>query len=209
MAGVEQQIEPWPLAVGVAAGHGHQTRADAFDELVREHFASLHRTAFHLTHDRGAAEDLVQDTLERAYRAFDRYRPEGKARAWLGLIMRNVWICNHRRQRSVPATLPFEDTELLLPNGGAVDVLGPADVEAVVLDELSVASILRAIDDLPAHLRQVVMLADVQTIPYATIAHMLSLPMGTVASRLSRGRRRLRDALRAQACETGLLARAS
>ncbi len=210
MAGDEQQIEPQPMAARLAAiGHVHQHGAIAFEEMVREHFTSLHRTAFRLTHDWGAAEDLVQDTLERAYRAFDRYRPEGKSRAWLGLIMRNLWICDHRRQRGVPGTLPFEDTEKQLPNGSAVDVPGAADVEAVVLEELGVATILHAIDDLPSHLRQVVMLADIHHVPYATIAQMLAVPMGTVASRLSRGRRHLRAALHEQARGAGLLARAS
>ena len=210
MAGVEQHIEPQPMAARLAAiGQVHQNDAMAFEEVVREHFMSLHRAAFRLTHDWGAAEDLVQDTLERAYHAFDRYRPEGKARAWLGLIMRNLWICNHRRRRGAPHTLPLDGTEKTMTDGGAVDALSVADVEAVVLEELGVATILHAIDDLPPHLRQIVVLADVRDLPYGMIAQMLAVPIGTVASRLSRGRRHLRAALHEQARGAGLLARAS
>jgi RNA polymerase sigma-70 factor (ECF subfamily) len=206
----EQQIESRPLVAYVAViGGAGQTGAAEFEEVVREHFTSLHRAAFRLTHDWGAAEDLVQDTLERAYRAFDRYRPEGKARAWLGCIMRNLWIYDHRRRRGAPHTLPLDFPQAELPTHGAVDALSAADAEAVVLDELGVASILRAIDDLPSHLRQIVVLADVRDLPHGTIAQMLAVPIGTVASRLSRGRRHPRAALHEQARGAGLLARAS
>src|SRR4051812_25412585 len=70
---------------------------ESFEELVRKHRTPLYRTALRLTDDWAAAEDLVQDTLERAYRAFHRYHPEGKARAWFGCIMRNLWISECRR----------------------------------------------------------------------------------------------------------------
>jgi RNA polymerase sigma-70 factor (ECF subfamily) len=102
-----------------AIGHVHQHGVIAFEEMVREHFTSLHRTAFRLTHDWAAADDLVQDTLERAYRAFDRYRPEGRARAWLGLIMRNLWIYVHRRRRGAPHTLLLDGLQAQLPDSGA------------------------------------------------------------------------------------------
>ena len=89
-----------------------------------------------------------------------------------------------------------------------VEAPGAADVESAVVDDLGVASILTAIDGLPSHLRQVVLLADVEETPYGTIAEVLAIPIGTVASRLSRGRRRLRDTLSDQARGAGYLARA-
>jgi RNA polymerase sigma-70 factor (ECF subfamily) len=210
MTGDEQEIESQPMAARLAAvGQVHQHGAIAFEEMVSEHVTYLHRTAFRLTHDWAVAEDLVQDTLERAYRAFDRYRPEGKARAWLGCIMRNLWIYDHRRRRGAPHTMPLDGTDNTMTDGGAADALSTVDVEAAVLEELGVATILRAIDDLPSHLRQVVVLADVRDLPYGTVAQMLAVPIGTVCSRLSRGRRQLRAALHEQARGAGLLARAS
>ena len=83
-----------------------------------------------------------------------------------------------------------------------------ADVESAVVDDLSVASIHTAIDGLPSRLRQVVVLADIEDVPYGDIAEVLAIPIGTVASRLFRDRRRLRDTLTAQARGAGLLARA-
>src|SRR5262245_46979119 len=73
---------------------------ESFEELVRKHRAPLYSAALRLTDDWAAAEDLVQDTLERAYRAFPRYRHEGRARAWLSCIMRNLWITERRRRQS-------------------------------------------------------------------------------------------------------------
>ena len=89
-----------------------------------------------------------------------------------------------------------------------VEPPGAADVESAVVIDLGVASIHTAIDGLPSHLRQVVVLADVEETPFGTIAEVHAIPIGTVASRLSRGRRRLRDTLHAQVCGAGYLARA-
>jgi RNA polymerase sigma-70 factor, ECF subfamily len=186
-----------------------QQRTDSFENLVLQHRMHLHREALRLTHDRTAAEDLVQDTLERAYRAFDRYHPEGKARAWFGCIMRNLWITECRRQQSAPHTVPLDGTDETTLDHGAVDADSSYDVEATLLDELGVASILGAINDVPSPYRQVVVLAVVCDVPYGTIAEMLALPVGTVASRLSRGRRWLQGVLRDQAPGIKALARAS
>ena len=95
MAGDEQQVEPQPMAARLAAiGPVHPHGVTAFEEMVREHSTALHRTAFRLTHDWGAAEDLVQETLERAYRAFDHYRPEGASKEGGGWFMTaNLSFC--------------------------------------------------------------------------------------------------------------------
>ena len=180
-----------------------------FEDLVREHLTHLHCTALRLTQNRTAAEDLVQDTLERAYRAFERYRPEGRARAWLGCIMRNLWITECRRPQSALRTVPLDGAEEMTLDDNDVDALSTADAEAIVLAELGAASILGLIDELPTHLRQVMVLAVLREVPYGTIAEMLELPIGTVASRLCRGRRRLQGVLRDEARSVGALARAS
>ena len=186
----------------------HQA-TESFEELVREHRTPLYSAALRLTDDWAAAEDLVQDTLERAYRAFNRYRPEGKARAWLGCIMRNLWITECRRQQSVLRTVPLDGAEEMMVSGRAVDTASASSVEAVVLGELEVASILSAIDDLPRHHRQVVILAGLRGDPYGTIAEALVVPVGTVASRLSRARRQLLELLQDQDRGVGVLAHAN
>jgi RNA polymerase sigma-70 factor (ECF subfamily) len=188
-------------------GVGHQA-TDSFENLIGEHLSSLFDAALRLTHDSTGAEDLVQDTLERAYRAFNRYRAERKARAWLGCIMRNVWIDECRRHQGAFRTVPLDDIQEATADSPAYDTPSACNVEAAVLETLGVASIVSAMDDLPHHFRQVVILADLRAVPYGTIAEMLALPVGTVASRLSRGRRRLQGVLREQASAGGFLARA-
>jgi len=182
---------------------------ESFEELVREHRTPLYSAALRLTDDWAAAEDLVQDTLERAYRAFHRYRPEGKARAWLGCIMRNLWITECRRQQSVHRTVPLDGAEEMMVYGRAADTSSASSAEAVVLGELGVASILSAIDDLPRHHRQVVILAGLRGVSYGTVAETLVVPVGTVASRLSRARRHLLARLQDQDRGIGVLAHAN
>ena len=182
---------------------------ECFEDLVRKHRTPLYSAALRLTHDWATAEDLVQDTLERAYRAFHRYRPEGKARAWLGCIMQNLWITECRRPQSVRRAVSLDGAEDLPPYGRADDASSASSVEAFVLGELGVASILSAIDSLPCHQRQVVILTSLQGVPYATIAEALVLPVGTVASRLSRARRQLLELLQDQDHSVSALDRAN
>jgi RNA polymerase sigma-70 factor (ECF subfamily) len=183
-------------------------RDDPIDELARVDLVALHRRAFRLTCDRDAAQDLVQDTLERAYRKLAHYRPGTDMRAWLACIMRNVWISNYRRQAGAPTMVSLDELEETGPDRHPGRPSASSDVEASVVDELSVASIHLAIDGLPPHLRQVVVLADVEETPYGAIAAALAVPTGTVASRLYRGRRHLQYVLRAQAEGGECLARA-
>jgi RNA polymerase sigma-70 factor (ECF subfamily) len=182
--------------------------ADSFEDLIRAELATLHRRAFRMTREYEAAQDLVQDTLERAYRKLGRFQSGSNFRAWLLCIMRNIWISAHRRRDGAIRMVSLDqidESRLYLAN---VEAPGAADIESTVVDDLSVASIHTAIEGLPSHLRRVVVLADVDETPYETIAEVLAIPMGTVASRLSRGRRRLRDTLSDQARGAGHLARA-
>jgi len=183
-------------------------QAATFEDLVAPEIATLHLRALRLTHDHGAAEDLVQDTLERAYRKRAYFRPGTNLRGWLLCIMRNIWISNHRRQAGTPNTVPLDEIAETLPCQDRGDPPRASDVESSVIDGLSVAAIHLAIERLPAQIRQVVVLADVQETPYGIIAQVLAIPVGTVASRLSRGRRQLQRALQEQAHGVGVLAKA-
>ncbi len=198
-----------PLLDGEHANGVGQQAPDSFESLIREHLSSLFDAALRLTHDWTEAEDLVQDTLERAYRAFDRYHAESKARAWLGCIMRNLWIDECRRHQGALRTIPLDGIPETTADGTAYDAPSACNVEATVLEAMGVASIVSAMDELPQRFRQVVILADLGDEPYGTIAERLAIPVGTVASRLSRGRRRLQDVLREQADAVGFLAQAS
>jgi len=113
--------------------------------------------------------------------------------------MRNIWIGDYRRQAGGPQTVPLDEIEETLLRFDGGDLPSASDVESSVVDELSVASIRREIDRLPSRIRQIVVLADVEDTPYGVIAEALAIPIGTVASRLFRGRRQLRHALRDQA----------
>ena len=185
-----------------------EAHAATFESLVGTELTALHLRALRLTHDNEAAQDLVQDTLERAYRNLARFRPGSNMRAWLLCIMRNIWIGDYRRQAGAPQTVPLDEIEETLLRFDGGDLPSASDVESSVVDELSVASIHMAIDRLPSRIRQVVVLADVEDTPYGVIAEALAIPIGTVASRLFRGRRQLRHALRDQARGAGDLAKA-
>jgi RNA polymerase sigma-70 factor (ECF subfamily) len=188
---------------------GFNVSADAIQELAGTDLTALHRRALRLTHDHDAAQDLVQDTLERAYRKLALYQPGTDMLAWLAFIMRNVWISHFRRRAGAPPIVPLDEIEAAAPGRHRRGAPAASDVEAAVVDELSAASIRRAIEELPPRLRQVVVLADVEDTPYWAIAAALAIPPGTVASRLSRGRRRLQHVLRDRALGDGHLSRAS
>ncbi|MGE3912560.1 MAG: sigma-70 family RNA polymerase sigma factor [Chloroflexota bacterium] len=160
----------------------------------------LFRIALRLTQDVPSAEDLLQDTLERALRNFDQYEPGTNVRAWLLRIMHNLRINYHRARACRPRAVSLERFEApsahqRLGQGGG-DAPG---VESIVLSRLSEDEICRAINDLPDKYRVVISLADVEELDYKDIAAMLSLPLGTVASRLYRGRRQLQRVMRTQA----------
>ncbi len=182
---------------------------DPIEELAGTDLVALHHRALRLTRDRDAAQDLVQDTLERAYRKLAHYQSGTDMRAWLACIMRNVWISNHRRHAGAPPTVSLDKLEEGAPDRHPGHASASFDVEASVVDDLSAAAIRLAIERLPPQLRQVVVLADVEETPYGAIAAALAVPTGTVASRLHRGRRHLQRVLRNQVWGEDRLARAS
>jgi RNA polymerase sigma-70 factor, ECF subfamily len=195
-------------SAGAAAGT-ECVAAVSFEEEVRPHLQALHRSARRMTRDDEVAEDLVQDTLERAYRKFDLYEPGTNVRAWLLRMMRNLWISSCRRQVGAPHMASLDEVEeLSLHRRVAGDDPSSSEVEARVIDRLGEASILAAIATLPAHFREAVVLADVEGTTYLAIAEALEVPLGTITSRLFRGRRRLRRVLREQAGGAGYLAKA-
>lgn len=147
-------------------------------EQVFEHIPRLRRYARALVGDRYAADDLVQDTLERAWNKFHLWRPGSDLRAWLFSIMHNVFVNQVRSKRN-----EIERTMEEMP---------VVAVRATQSDSLEIADVDRALRTLPAEQREVLLLIAVEGMTYEEASGALSIPIGTVMSRLSRGRERLR-----------------
>jgi RNA polymerase sigma-70 factor, ECF subfamily len=168
-----------------------------FEDEALVHAEHLYRIALRLTGSRQAAEDLVQETYLRAFRAWRSYRPGTNLAAWLATIMRNANLDELRRQSRRPVQEPLDDDgDYYLYNRLAA--AGPQPQDEVIA-RLSGNAIVSALGDLPPNFREVVVLVDVGDFSYADAAGILGIPIGTVMSRLYRGRRLLKRALADQA----------
>ena len=168
-----------------------------FEEEALLHAEHLYRIALRLTGSRQAAEDLVQEAYLRAFRAWRSYRPGTNLAAWLATIMRNANLDELRRQSRRPVQEPLDDDgDYYLYNRLAA--AGPQPQDEVIA-RLSGNAIVSALGDLPPNFREVVVLVDVGDFTYADAAGILGIPIGTVMSRLYRGRRLLKRALADQA----------
>jgi RNA polymerase sigma-70 factor (ECF subfamily) len=174
-----QLVSPQCHTAQVATDERHQ----AFEDEAMPHTSTLLRAAINLTRDTAVAEDLVQDTLLRAWRAFDRFDRGTNCKAWLFRIMLNL-STRVRQKRTAEAAW-----------SATLDETGTADPTSAPADVLEQAVVRRAFETLPQDQRIVLHLAVVDGFTCKEIAGMLSLPMGTVMSRLSRGRAALRAGL--------------
>ena len=174
----------------------------AFERDALALLDSLYRTALRLSHDRADAEDLVQETYLKAFRAADRFEPGTNLRAWLFTILHNT-ARNRFRDRArdtVSIDSDIVDRAADAPPPGSRGVMSgrPGDgetPETLLLRETLAPALQSAIDALPATFREAVWLRDVEEFSYAEIAEMLGVPIGTVMSRISRGRHLLFDRL--------------
>ena len=159
-------------------------RTDEFERAAVPHLKELFRAAARLLGDITRAEDVVQETYLQAWRSFDRFEPGTNCRAWLFKIMINT--IQHHRRKWFNLRLVKESEEIL------EQTVAPS---APVPENITEDAILRALAQLPADYRAAVLLADVEEFSYKEIAGVLDVPIGTVMSRLSRGRRLLREQL--------------
>ena len=163
-----------------------------FEQLARTHMRALYNMALRLTRNPQEAEDLVQDTLLRAYRFFSRYEQGTNFKAWVFKILKNAFINRYRKEQQVPETVDFaaieEGLERLVeksqPQGGA-----PASPEQQLLEGVVDEEIEEALRSLPEEYRMVFLMAIQHEMSYKEIAAALSIPIGTVMSRLHRARR--------------------
>jgi RNA polymerase sigma-70 factor, ECF subfamily len=178
----------------------------SFEELVRPHLKSLYVLAWRFTHNTALAQDLVQDTLLKAYRFFHRFETGTNFWAWLATIMRNLYFSHVRRQSRQAIVMDIDRLPLPAPSGGADDPsLTPLDALDGVLPHLVTDDVLEALDYLPDDYRTTVLLADMLEYSYKDIARAMDCPMGTVMSRLHRGRQMLQTRLRQYALDQGYI----
>lgn len=159
----------------------------AFEAEALPHADRLFRLAMWLERDRAEAEDLVQETLTRALQSFHRYTPGTNCRAWLTRILQHARANRRRAHANSPITTGIEERVANL-----IPFVPP------VPDTLTDEDLLAALDSIPPHHQEVILLCDVQEMTYKEIAAALDVPLGTVMSRLHRGRELLRAALSAR-----------
>lgn len=175
-------------------------RRQAFEKEALAQLDALYSFALKLTRERSDAEDLVSDTLLRAFDRWEQYRLGTNIRAWLFTILYHTFVSRKRRVEAREVALAA-DTDDRAP----IDVIGEADPERSYYDSFLDDEITRAIDSLPDEYRETVVLSDLHELRYAEIAEILGVPEGTVKSRLFRGRRMLQRKLRDYAVEMGYI----
>ena len=154
----------------------------------------VYRVARHLAGSREEAEDLMQETYARAFRSWRSFQPGTNLRAWLLRILTNLNIDRGRRQQRAPDFQPLEEGDYFLYNKLEASTDGPTDEEQVV-ERLSQNDVVAALSEVPHDFRDVLVLVDIGDFTYADAAQILDIPIGTVMSRLHRGRRILKQAM--------------
>src|SRR6056297_2266545 len=169
-------------------------KQDDFNEEIIPHLDALYNFGLRLTSDPNDAEDLVQDTIVKAYRFFDSYEKGTNAKAWLFRILKNSYINNYRKQSKQPNQVDYDEVSSFYETIRA-DRTDTSDLEDRMFRELIDDDISNALEELPEDFRTVVLLCDVEGFTYEEIANMLDVPIGTIRSRLHRGRNLLKAEL--------------
>ncbi|HVE93511.1 MAG TPA: sigma-70 family RNA polymerase sigma factor [Acidimicrobiales bacterium] len=180
-----------------------------FAELAMEYMPALYGAAVRMTRNPSDAEDLVQDAYLRAYRGFGGFQEGTNLKAWLFRILTNAYINTYRAKQRRPEQTELDDVEdfyLFNRMGGLEAAAAARTPEDAVLDRITDHEVKTAVESLPEIFRLPVLLADVEEFSYAEIAEILEIPMGTVMSRLHRGRKALQKALWEFGLERGLVA---
>ena len=175
-----------------------------FNEEALSHMEPLYRGALYMTKDPSGAEDLVQETFLKAHRFWHRYQPGTNCKAWLFRIMTNTFINRSRKKQR--AYTPIEDAEAQVSASPIHDQNGfYGTPESAYLQGLFPEHVRAAIESLPESFRIPVVLADLQDFSYKEIAEIMDCPVGTVMSRLFRGRKKLQEILFDYAVDQGII----
>ena len=177
-----------------------------FAEQAMQYAPQLYSAALRMTRNGADAEDLVQDTYLRAYRGFATFSDGTNLRAWLFRILTNTFINTYRAKQRRPQETELADVEdlYLYRRISGVEVAAQS-AEDTLFDLFTDDEVKKALEELPDNFRLPVLLADVEQFSYKEIAEMLDIPIGTVMSRLHRGRKAMQKALTDYATERGLL----
>ncbi|MBI3179588.1 MAG: sigma-70 family RNA polymerase sigma factor [Deltaproteobacteria bacterium] len=179
---------------------------DDMESLIEAQLDGLYRAALRYTRNASAAEDLVHDTVVRALRFRDRFEPGTNFRAWIFTILTHTFIHKYRRskrERELLSGATRQDVEAQLASQTTRDAaLRP---EHSYMDQLLSDEVVAALDDLPEEFRTVIVLCDIEGLSYKEIAEALACPVGTVMSRLYRGRRQLEASLYRLAQDRGII----
>jgi RNA polymerase sigma-70 factor (ECF subfamily) len=176
-------------------------RRASFEREAVVHLDTLYRVALRLTHNPADADDLVQDAMLKAYRAWDQYQPGTNAKGWLLTILRHAFINEYRRRKRRPETTDVDAAEQVATLGDPRE----DDPQAAFFDRIVDDEVLRAIDTLPEAFRETIVLSDVEGLSYQEIAQVLEVPVGTVKSRLFRARQLLKAKLYEYAVSMGYI----
>lgn len=179
---------------------------DDFHQVALPLLDRVYRAALYLTKDKDQAEDLVQETYLRAFSSFNRFEPGTNCRAWLLSILRNLFINRYRQRQRAPESIDWEKVE----RGYETTIAGEEksdrqDPETLVFSKLTGDEINKALQELPEEFRTAIILVDIEELSYEEASQAMGCPVGTIRSRLSRGRRLLQVALRDYALERGLI----
>jgi RNA polymerase sigma-70 factor, ECF subfamily len=182
---------------------------DPFEVDLLGHLDTLYAVSCRMTRSTTEAEDLVQDTVVKAMRARDQFEQGTNLKAWLLRILTNTFINRYRRGGLERDILEGPDVESLTDGWiGATTMRGMRDPETAALAPLVEAEVARALDELPPEFRAAVVLSDIEELSYKEIAEAMGTPIGTVMSRLHRGRKLLQKTLRDHAVAMGIVTEA-
>lgn len=183
-----------------------EKKNEIFQEEALPHLNALYNYALSISHSKQDAEDLVQDTFLRAYRYFDQYTPGTNCKAWLFTILRNLYNTNYKKYKKTPDQVHYEAEEEIYEQIVNEELTGVIeDPESEFFDNILPDEILEAIEDLPKKYKSCIVLADVEDFSYDEISDILDVPMGTVMSRLHRGRNILKKKLVEYARQKGVI----
>ncbi len=192
--------------LGRIFGRGKSDEHVEFEEVAMPQADALYGAALRMTRDPAAAEDLVQETLLRAYRFWHKFEPGTNIKAWLFRIQTNIFINKYRKKQTEQAVMDDRQADDLLQRYAAEEsTFIPPDTREDFLKEVLGDQVMAALDELPFEFRMTVLLADMHDLSYKEIADVLDCPVGTVMSRLHRARKLLQASLFAYATERGVV----
>ncbi len=179
-----------------------QEKEHIFNEEFLPHADALYNFAYHLTYNDSFAQDLVQDTYLKAYRFIESYKQGTNAKAWLFRILKNGFINEYRKKSRQPNRVDFEEYNTYDDEAAGAPVQH-LDLRDEIFQDMLGDEITKAINELPVDFRTVILLCDIEGFTYEEISKILEIPIGTVRSRLHRGRKQLQEKLKAYAIEMG------